>query len=356
MADKRCIGASRCFTQDGESMTDTREIPTLIESAEQAAASGDYASAERLLNEAALLQEASLGPVHPDLANTLNNLGVVCDRADRVDEAEYCYRKAYAITQAALEPDHPFVVTSRKNLEDFCAARGRSFELPPSPQPEHIAHGSKSSVEESPVDRPASSSSYGRLGVSMVATVGVLALAWFITMRTQSDSQTEAPKETTSREAQAPAPQTPAETSRLATQVANPARPKKVEATAGSSSTVASEAPSVANAQLCKAPSFSAVTGAAGDWRCDPAGETVSAGPLVFYTRLKSSNDTTIQHRWYHGDRLQQRVELQIRANPVMGYRTYSRHNIKDLSSGEWKVELRAKDGTLLHEERFVVQ
>src|SRR4029453_14755234 len=178
MAYKRCIGSSRCFTQDGESMTETREIPTLIEPADKAAAAGDYASAERLLNEAALLQEASLGPVHPDLANTLNNLGVVCDRADKVDEAEYCYRKAYAITQAALEPDHPFVATSRKNLEDFCAAPGRPFELPPAPQPEHIAHGSNS------VAQPTPSSSYGWLGVSVVATLGVLARAGFITMGT----------------------------------------------------------------------------------------------------------------------------------------------------------------------------
>jgi len=330
-------------------MTETREIPTLIESAEHAAAVGDYASAERLLNKAALLQEASLGPMHPDLANTLNNLGVVCDCADKVDEAEYCYRKAYAITQAALEPDHPFVATSRKNLEDFCAARGRPFELPPAPQPEHIAYGS--SVEESK-----RSSSYGWLGVSVVATVGVLALAWFGTLRMQSDSRAEAPKETSSRVAQAPAPQTRADTSRLATRAANPARPKKVEATSGASSTVAAGALSVITAQLCKGPSFSAVSSATGDWRCDPAGETVAAGPLVFYTRLKSSNDITIQHRWYHGDRLQQQVELQVRANPVMGYRTYSRQSIKDRSPGDWKVELRGKDGTLLHEERFVVQ
>jgi hypothetical protein len=336
-------------------MTETREIPTLIESAEQAAAAGDYASAEQLLNEAALLQEASLGPVHPDLANTLNNLGVVCDRADRVDEAEYCYRKAYAITQAALEPDHPFVATSRKNLEEFCTARGRPFEPPPAPQPEHIAHSLNSAADEASVDQGKASSSNGWLSVSVVATVGVLALAWFITMRTQSDSPAETPERTTSQGPQASAPQPAAETPRLATQVARAARPKKVEATAGASSTVASDAPSVANAQLCKGASFSASTGAAGDWRCDPAGETVGAGPLVFYTRLKSSNDTTVQHRWYNGDRLQQQVELRVRANPVMGYRTYSRRSVNDRSPGDWKVELRAKDGTLLHEERFVV-
>ena len=92
--------------------------------AEQAAAAGDYASAERLLREAADLQEASLGPLHPDLANTLNNLGVVCEITDKPDDAERCFRRAYEIAIAVLEPDHPFVATSRKNLEDFCAARG----------------------------------------------------------------------------------------------------------------------------------------------------------------------------------------------------------------------------------------
>ena len=34
---------------------------------------------KKLLRQAARLQEASLGPRHPDLANTLNNLGIVCE-------------------------------------------------------------------------------------------------------------------------------------------------------------------------------------------------------------------------------------------------------------------------------------
>ena len=58
-------------------MSDTREFHSVVHAAEQAAAAGDYKSAEELLHAAALLQEASLGPLHPDLANTLNNLGVV---------------------------------------------------------------------------------------------------------------------------------------------------------------------------------------------------------------------------------------------------------------------------------------
>jgi hypothetical protein len=85
----------------------------------------DYASAEDLLREAAGLQEQTLGPNHPDLANTLNNLGVVCEMTDNPIDAEHYFRRAYTIATATLAPDHPFVATSRKNLHDFCAARGR---------------------------------------------------------------------------------------------------------------------------------------------------------------------------------------------------------------------------------------
>ena len=76
------------------------------------------------------MQEASLGPLHPDLANTLNNLGVVCEVAEKPAEAERYFRRACDIATASLEPDHPFVATSRRNLEDFCAARGLDVVVP----------------------------------------------------------------------------------------------------------------------------------------------------------------------------------------------------------------------------------
>ena len=60
-------------------MPEPREAHSMTQNAKQAAATGDYASAERLLREAAALQEQTLGPHHPDLANTPNNLGVVCN-------------------------------------------------------------------------------------------------------------------------------------------------------------------------------------------------------------------------------------------------------------------------------------
>ena len=81
-----------------------------------------------------------LGPLHPDVANTLNNLGVVCEITGKPDEAEQCFRRAYEIAIASLEPDHPFVATSRKNLEDFCAARGKPVGVPTPPPPPPTRH------------------------------------------------------------------------------------------------------------------------------------------------------------------------------------------------------------------------
>src|SRR5437867_4454680 len=109
-------------------MPEAHDLRSVIEAAEQAASIGDYVAAELRLREAAALQETQLGPFHPDLANTLNNLAVVYDRADSPAEAEFCYRRAYAIATTAYAPDHPLVVTSQKNLEDFCKARGRPFD------------------------------------------------------------------------------------------------------------------------------------------------------------------------------------------------------------------------------------
>lgn len=76
---------------------------------------------------------------------------------------------------------------------------------------------------------------------------------------------------------------------------------------------------------------------------------------MYFYTRVASPRDTMIEHRWYRGDRLEQRVPLRIRANPS-GFRTYSQTRISPEKTGTWKVELRTDDGQLLDEKRFEVR
>src|SRR5689334_12431857 len=107
------------------------EPASLIETAQAAAAAGDFPTAERLLREAAAMQEAALGSEHPDLAKTLNNLAFVCERTNNLREAERGYRRAHAIAVASLGPRHPFVATSVKNLVDFCAAHDIPIWTPP---------------------------------------------------------------------------------------------------------------------------------------------------------------------------------------------------------------------------------
>ena len=68
-------------------MRELYEPHAIIESAEQAAAAGDYTSAEELLRKAALLQEARLGPGGPGHANTKKNHGGGGEMNGKTDDA-----------------------------------------------------------------------------------------------------------------------------------------------------------------------------------------------------------------------------------------------------------------------------
>jgi hypothetical protein len=89
------------------------------------------------------------------------------------------------------------------------------------------------------------------------------------------------------------------------------------------------------------------------DWRCTAASRPVDPGQLFFYTRVKSPANLTVEHRWYWGDRLHRMVSLYIQANDRVGFRTYSRMVVKP---GEWRVEVRTKNGAVLHQEAFTVR
>lgn len=130
------------------------ELRAILDAAEQAAAAEDFVSAERHLRQAAELQEALLGPGHHDLANTLNNLGIVCEHVGKSADAEACYRRAYRIASTALPPDHALVQTSGQNLRDFCTAMGKAFELQ-EPQPQELdTFASESSASKAAASAP----------------------------------------------------------------------------------------------------------------------------------------------------------------------------------------------------------
>jgi hypothetical protein len=347
-------------------MPEPRGARSIIENAEQAAAAGDYASAEDLLREAAGLQEQTLGPNHPDLANTLNNLGVVCEMTDNPIDAEHYFRRAYTIATATLAPDHPFVATSRKNLYDFCAARGRPAELPPSPPevaawldapaPRAAAPGDSSpsaKLDVTPIPRTRSLRplALGALsGVALLIVILMMDRPWG-----SGTEETEPPPATAIAAApETPAPgRTPPPTEPIARRqpTATPTQPTRSEADTVSARpttlTGSAAMPTVVTARLCTALRV---------WRCDAADSQVLPGRLFFYTQVKSAAATTIEHRWYQGDRLRLTVRLRIQANPGAGYRTYSRNTISSERVGDWRVELRSADGAVLHEQRFTVR
>ena len=347
-------------------MPEPREPRSIIENAEQAAAAGNYSSAEELLREAAALQEQTLGPEHPDLANTLNNLGVVCEITDNPIDAEHYFRRAYTIATATLAPDHPFVVTSSKNLHDFCAARGRPAELRPSPPevaawleaPLHRAAPPRESsppakrqdVTPIPRKRSLRPLALGAMsGVALLIVILMMTRPWG--SRAEETKSPAASATAPARETSDPRPTPPtAEPIARGEPTATP-QPTRSEADAISARpntlTRSAAMPTVVTAQLCTAIRV---------WRCEAADSQVPPGPMFFYTQVKSATATTIEHRWYQGDRLRQAVQLRIQANPGAGYRTYSRNTISSESVGEWRVELRSADGAVLHEVRFTVR
>ena len=283
------------------------------------------------------------------------------------------------------------VVASRQNLEDFCRARGLPIDAPAITTPTRDAavesgvsaagppaRVAGASAVERPADTsidpvtappppvasrpvpdapapmasrpapPAPTSGLGshRVAWVVIAVVVLLAAVLFV-LRSRS------PRDTTTPAPAAAVPPPPA---------AQPAEPAPIEPTGppkaaprpdhrkvGTDKTPATPgAVTLAAAELCR--NFST---SGRNWRCDPLGDATRPGSIVLYTRVRSPRDGAVVHRWYRGNALRQSVRLAIHANATEGYRTYSRQTV---TAGDWRVEVRSADGSLLHEEQFTVR
>jgi hypothetical protein len=414
-------------------MSEGAATRVMLDAAERAATAGDFASAYELLRGALRRQEESLGAAHPDLANTLNNLAVVAERTGREKEAEPLYRRAAAIAKAAFPPDHPMVVASRQNLEDFCRARGVSIEAPASeaaiappvdsgvapgpdtaltpapdtavtaapdnavtpapdtlvmrgpdtesdsPVPDHLSQAGTTATaarDVSPGDdtttspraaplaadrstRPAPSSQplrpppgstrTSRPLVWLAVAAGIIVVTVLLLLRPGSSrdasmSQPAAaaqPDASDHQPTSAPPRDTPAPSIK--------GRPiTRGERNGSTGRPATASVVTIVAAEVCRTLSTSGR-----NWRCEPIGDSVAPGRVVFYTRLKSTRNAAVMHRWYRGGTLRRSVRLTTRANANEGYRTYSRQTV---DKGEWRVELTSADGDVLHEKRFVVR
>jgi len=345
---------------------DASTVQEILDSAARAASSDDYASAESLLREAARLQETTLGSEHPDLASTFNNLAIVCEKEHKLADAGEFYRRAFAIASASLDSDHPLVLTSRENLNEFRRingelgepAPGRLKPAPTSPSPvDAVApFPNESAATPSPVDTaepfldestlavPATPGRRLPLVIGAVAGIVLLGAFAMVSGTRSAPKAVEEPKavQETSPVTPAPGAQPSEEKVPVAPQPPSGTRVRTVVPTS------TKERPRIVEASLCESLSTSGA-----QWECAAASDRAAAGSLYFYTRIAAATSTRVHHRWYRNGTLRQDVELAIQANPAAGYRTYSRQR---LDSGDWRVEAVTAEGVVLHEARVAIR
>jgi tetratricopeptide (TPR) repeat protein len=73
-------------------------------------------------------RERVLGPDHPDILASRNNLAVAYQAAGRTEEAIGLDEQVLAARERVLGPDHPDTLTSRNNLAVAYQAAGRTEE------------------------------------------------------------------------------------------------------------------------------------------------------------------------------------------------------------------------------------
>ncbi len=92
---------------------------------------GRYAEAEPLCRRALAIDEKAQGPNHPAVSIDLNNLAVLLDDTGRYAEAEPLHRRALAIDEKARGANHPAVAIDLNNLALLLTTTGRYAEAEP---------------------------------------------------------------------------------------------------------------------------------------------------------------------------------------------------------------------------------
>jgi tetratricopeptide (TPR) repeat protein len=90
--------------------------------------SGQYDLAVIVGTRAVEVAEKNVGPNHPDVAQSLNDLAVLYSTQGQYAQAEPLYKRALAIREQALGPNDPLVAQSLKDLAALFRATKRSKE------------------------------------------------------------------------------------------------------------------------------------------------------------------------------------------------------------------------------------
>lgn len=89
---------------------------------------GDVPAAEAGFRRALAMYESVMGPNHLTVATSLSQLAGLYYQNDRYAEAEPLYRRALEVDERALGPDHPEVAKDLYNLATTLAQQGKAKE------------------------------------------------------------------------------------------------------------------------------------------------------------------------------------------------------------------------------------
>lgn len=78
---------------------------------------GRYSEAQTPLKRALTIFQKVLGPEHPDVAHSLNNLATLYHNQGRDAEAEPLFQRALAILEKVRGPEHPQTMTVRRSYK-----------------------------------------------------------------------------------------------------------------------------------------------------------------------------------------------------------------------------------------------
>ncbi len=92
---------------------------------------GRYAEARPLLEKALQIREQALGPTHPHVATSLNNLALLYHTPGQYGKAEPLLQRSLAILEKALGPNHPDVAASLNNLAELYRVQGQYGKAEP---------------------------------------------------------------------------------------------------------------------------------------------------------------------------------------------------------------------------------
>ncbi|NCO57361.1 MAG: tetratricopeptide repeat protein [Deltaproteobacteria bacterium] len=123
LATVLCLAAAPAYVQ-GAGI----KWATLNQEATDLYRAGQYDRGVVVAKKALEVAEKNVGPNHPDVVQSLNNLAALYRAQGQHAQAEPLSRRSLAIDEKALGPDHPDVATSFENLAALYRATRRTVE------------------------------------------------------------------------------------------------------------------------------------------------------------------------------------------------------------------------------------